>query len=303
MIVVMKKPLLALALAMSICTAHAAPISWKQVSAMAQPAAGEKIAYGPAPQQFGELRMPEGKGRFPVVVLIHGGCWLAEYDYQYIRPLAAALTAQGIATWTLEYRRIGDAGGGWPGTFLDVAKATDGLRRIAKTHRIDLKRVITMGHSAGGQLALWLGARQQLGKGSALYLPKPLALNGVVGLAAITDLAQYRIGPPDSCNASVDQLMGGTAEQQPRRYAEASPLAQLPLGVPQWLVQGGQDPIVPLASVTAYAAAAEKAGDKLTVSVDDAFGHFDPAVPQTALGATAMAAARSLLGLPPTASR
>lgn len=303
MIVVMKNPLLALALTMSICTAHAAPISWKQVAAMVQPAAGKKIAYGPAPQQFGELRMPEGKGRFPVVVLIHGGCWLAEYDHQYVRPLAAALTAQGIATWTIEYRRIGDAGGGWPGTFLDVGKATDGLRRIAKTHRIDLKRVISMGHSAGGQLALWLGARQQLGKGSALYLPKPLALKGVVGLAAITDLAQYRIGPPDSCNASVDQLMGGTAEQQPRRYAEASPLALLPLGVPQWLVQGGQDSIVPLASVTAYAAAAEKAGDKLTVSVDDALGHFDPAVPQTALGATAIAAARSLLGLPPTASR
>lgn len=292
-----KRLLLAAALAMSTTAFAAQPITWKEVAAIAQPPAGEKIRYGEAPQQFGELRLPKGKGKFPVVVLIHGGCWLAAYDYQYINPLAAALTAQGIATWTIEYRRLGDAGGGWPNTLLDVAKATDHLREMAKTHAIDPKRVIAMGHSAGGHLALWLGARHKLTKKSDLYLKQPLALQGVVGLAPITDLASYRVGPPDSCNASVDQLLGGSDVQQAERYQQASPLALLPLDVPQRLVQGGKDPIVPRTSVEAYAAAASKAGDGATVIADEALGHFDPAVPQTALGEAAIAAARGLLGM------
>jgi len=291
--------LLAVALAMSTAAAVAQPITWKEVAAIPPPPAGEKIAYGAVPQQFGELRLPSGEGKFPVVVLIHGGCWLAEYDYRYINPLAAALTAQGIATWTIEYRRIGDEGGGWPNTLLDVAKATDHLREIAKTHPIDIARVVSMGHSAGGHLALWLGARHQLGQKSALYLPRPLPIKGVVGLAAITDLASYRIGPADSCHASVDQLMGGTPQTQARRYAEASPRALLPLGPPQRLVQGGKDPIVSLDSIAAYVAAAQQAGDDSTAIVDAELGHFDPVVPQTALGEAALKAARSLLGLNP----
>jgi len=289
--------LLVMTLAMSTTTATAAPLSWSQVAALPQPVAGEKMAYGPAPQQFGELRLPSGEGRFPVVVLVHGGCWLAEYDYRYFNHLADALTAQGVATWTIEYRRIGDEGGGWPNTLLDVAKATDYLRTIAKTHPIDVFKVVSMGHSAGGQLALWLGARHKLPKNSELYLPTPLALKGAVGLAAITDLNSYRIGEPGSCNAAVDQLMGGTPQQYPRRYAQASPTALLPLGVPQWLVQGGKDPIVSAESVQAYALAARQAGDEGTVSIDPEMGHFDTAVPQTALGQTGMAAALSFLGL------
>lgn len=301
--------LLAATLAMSTALHAAMPITWKQVAAIPQPAAGEKISYGAAPQQFGELRMPEqkkwGKGPFPVAVIIHGGCWLAAYDYAYINPLAAALTAQGVATWTIEYRRLGDEGGGWPNTLLDVAKATDQLRLMAKTHPIDPTRVISMGHSAGGHLALWLGARHKLAKTSALYLADPLKLQGVVGLAAITDLASYRIGEPDSCNASVDQLMGGAPAKHPLRYAEASPRALLPLGVPQWLIQGGKDPIVPLDSINAYATAARHAGDDGTVSIDADLGHFDPAVPNTALGEAAMAAALTLLGIaePPAPRR
>lgn len=274
------------------------PISWKEIAALPAPAAGEKIAYGSAPQQFGELRLPAGKGPFPVAVLVHGGCWLAAYDYQYFNHLAAALTAQGVATWTIEYRRLGDADGGWPNTLLDVARATDYLRVLAKTHPLDVQRVVGLGHSAGGQLALWLGARHKLEKGSDLHLPQPLALKGVVGLAPITDLVSYRIGKPESCNASVDQLMGGTDTQQPARYAQASPLALLPLGVPQVLVQGGKDPIVPLDRVAAYAEAASAKGDAVTQRIEPALGHFDPAVPQTVLGAQAVRAALELLRTP-----
>jgi len=200
-----------------------------------------------------------------------------------------------VATWTLEYRRLGDEGGGWPNTLLDVAKATDHLRLLAKTQPLDVQRVVSVGHSAGGQLALWLGARRQIAKTSELFLPEPLALKGVVGLAPITDLASYRIGKPDSCNASVDQLMGGSDTQQAARYAQASPLALLPLGVPQVLVQGGKDPIVPLAAVAAYAKAALAQGDTVQQRIEPALGHFDPAVPQTLLGAEAIKAVLDLL--------
>ena len=298
----MKNPGLLLAASLMSTATLAAPISWKEVTATPQPPAGERIAYGTAPQQFGELRMPLAQAgasrKVPVAVLIHGGCWLARYDYQYFNPLAAALTAQGIATWTIEYRRLGDADGGWPNTLLDVAKATDHLREIAKTHPLDTTRVVSIGHSAGGQLALWLGARHKLKKSSALYQRKPLTLKGVVGLAAITDLHSYRMGEPDSCNSSVDQLMGGPPDQQPARYAEASPRALLPLGVAQWFIHGAKDPIVPAASVSDYIAAAQQAGDVVSLSDDAELGHFDPAVPQTRLGAVAIAAARQLLGLP-----
>lgn len=275
----------------------ATPMTWKQLAALPAPAAGIKLSYGTAPQQFGELRIPLGGGKFPVAVLVHGGCWQAEYDYAYFNHLAAALTAQGVATWTIEYRRLGDEGGGWPNTLIDVARATDHLRVLARTHAIDATRVVSVGHSAGGQLALWLAARHKLPKASDLYLPKPLQLQGVVGLAAITDLAWYRVGKLESCNASVDQLMGGAPEQQRRRYAQASPRALLPLGVPQWLVQGGKDPIVPLDSVADYVQAVSLTSD--TVSMSDAadLGHFDVVAPETSLGKAAISAVRSLLGM------
>ena len=285
----LRTTLLALSLAMSQALA-AAPLSWKDISALPKPAVGERIAYGKAPQQFGELRLPKGKGPHPVAVLVHGGCWLAAYDYQYFNHLAAALADAGVASWTIEYRRLGDEGGGWPGTLLDVARATDHVRVLAGTHPLDVKRVVSIGHSAGGQLALWLGARHKLPAKSDLHLPNPLALKGAVGLAPISDLAGYRVGAPDSCNASVDRLLGGGPTQFPERYAQASPLALLPLGTPQWLIQGGADPIVPAASVSAYAAAAKKAGDAVTERGEAALGHFDPAVPGNALGDAAVRA-------------
>ncbi len=278
----------------------AAPLTWPALQSLPLPAAGAKHSYGPAPEQFGELRLPKGKppkAGWPVAVLVHGGCWLNQFDYRYFTHLAAALTEHGVATWTLEYRRIGDTDGGWPGSFLDVAQGTDHLALLAKRERLDVQRVVSAGHSAGGHLALWLAARQKLPKTSALaaQLP-PLRLQGVVGLAAITDLHSYRIGAPGSCNSAVDQLMGGTPEQHPLRYAQASPLALLPLGLPQWLVAGALDPIVPLAGQSAYAQAARAAGDQVAVITEPDAGHFDLAAPTTAAGAAAVTAILQALG-------
>ena len=266
----------------------AAPISWNEVQALPLPVAGQRIAYGDDPEQFGELRLPAkpaaGPSGVPVMVLLHGGCWLSEFDYRYMTRLAAALSDQGYATWTPEFRRVGDAAGGWPNTLRDAALATDYLAVLAQQHPLnlglDLGRVVVIGHSAGGHLALWMAARGKLPPDSPLYLPHPLRIHAVIGLDAVTDLTGFRIGPPNSCHSVVDQLMGGTPQTQPRRYAEASPPALLPLGVPQWLIQGGQDPIVSTASVLSYAATAKRAGDQVMVLEQPASGHFESVVPR-----------------------
>jgi acetyl esterase/lipase len=264
----------------SAAAAGAKTLTWTDLSKMplpAEPAA--RIAYGAGPQQFGELRVPNGSGPFPVMVLIHGGCYQNAFDYVYITRLAGWLAEQGVATWTIEYRRLGDEGGGWPGTFQDVALATDKLRDIAPSSRIDLARVYSGGHSAGGQLALWLATRAKLPDSSELFVKQPLPIRGVLGLAAITDLAQYRNGPPNSCHSSVEPLLGGKPEQVAVRYAETSPRERLPLGVPQVFIQGEKDPIVSADSVQAYIAAAKQAGDNAVVLPLPSLGHFETSVP------------------------
>lgn len=278
---------LPLILLLCTCAAAAAPsktpmpktLSWSELESLPLPESGERIAYGSDAQQFGELRVPAGEGPFPVVVLIHGGCWLADFDYRHATRVAAALVHEGYAVWTIEYRRLGN-GGGWPQTFLDVARAADHLQVLARERPLDLQRVITVGHSAGGQLALWLAGRHKLPRGSELYAPQPLAVRGVVGLAPITDLESYRIGPPDSCNASVDVLLGGSPQRRARRYAQTSPRALLPLGVPQWLVYGEHDRIVTPTSIGSYVHDALSRGDVVTPLAMPEAGHFELMAPQ-----------------------
>ena len=292
-------PLASACMALTMVTASADPspspaartLSWTELTKMPLPPAGERIAYGDGPLQFGELRVPKGAGPFPVFVVIHGGCWLNAFDYTYITRLAAWLTERGVATWTIEYRRLGDEGGGWPGTFVDVANATDKLRELAPKSRLDLSRVYSTGHSAGGQLALWLASRVRLPEGSELFRKDPLPIRGVLGLAAITDLAQYRSGPPKSCHSSVEPLLGGTPETVAGRYAETSPVQRLPLGVSQVFIQGEKDPIVKPESVRAYVDAATKAGDSVTLLPLDPLGHFETSVP---LPSTEAALAKAL---------
>jgi len=253
-------------------------LTWSELSGMPLPAAGERITYGKGPQQFGELRVPKGDGPFPVMIVIHGGCWQNEFDYVYMTRLAGWLTEHGVATWTIEYRRLGDAGGGWPGTFLDLADGADALRGMAKAH-LDLKRVYATGHSAGGHLALWLASRGKLPKSSELYRENPVAIQGVLGLAAITNLEKYRIGPPNSCHSSVEPLLGGGPDKVSSRYAETSPSQRLPIGVRQIFIQGEKDPIVEAASVREYVEAAKKAGDHAEILPLAEAGHFEACVP------------------------
>ena len=263
-------------------------LSWEQLDAMPLPPPVPRTAYGPAPQQFGELRLPPasfGGGPHPVVVLIHGGCWRNRYDLVYITRLAAWLVTQGWATWTIEYRRLGDTGGGWPGTLRDAGAALDALRGLAKSSALDLTRVIAAGHSAGGQLALWLASRNQVPEDSDLYQADPLPVAGVLGLAAICDLDTFRVGPPDTCHAAVDLLLQGSPAAVPRHYAEASPLRRLPLGVRQAFLQGEDDDTVSAESVRRYVQAATAAGDAARLWALPGAGHFDVVVDTPALRA------------------
>ena len=275
-------------------SASSQPLGWQDIADLNIPPADQRIPYGEDPLQFGDLRLPKGAGPFPVAVILHGGCWLSEYDLKHYGPLSAALAQAGIATWNLEYRRVGNPGGGWPGTFQDVARGVDHVRTLAQKYPLDLQRVVLVGHSAGGHLALWLAARPKLPKDSPLASPDPLRIRGVVSLAGIVDLRAYAAGT-GSCNVATPQLMGGLPAEVPERYAQASPAELLPLGVPQRLVHGEQDPIVPLEQVQAFQKRARAAGDDAQLVPLAGMGHFDLIAPTSPAYAEVEKAVRALV--------
>ena len=243
------------------------------LTALPQPPADYTIAYGAGTQQVAELRLPKGQGLHPVVVVVHGGCWETPWAMDHVRSLTAALTAEGVATWSLEYRRLGDPGGGWPGTFEDVAAGTDYLNAIAVAHRLDLDRVVALGHSAGGHLALWLAARQRLPEASPLRGRRPLRLRGVIALAPIPDLRAGAAGRV--CGDAIPRLLGGSPAEGQARLRESSPIELLPLGLPQWLVCGAEDRLVPNELSRLYQQAATKAGDDVRLEMVEGIGHFE----------------------------
>lgn len=243
-----------------------------------------RIRYGQDPSQFGDLRVPAGRGPHPVAVYVHGGCWMAEYDLEHAGHACAGLTAAGVATWSLEYRRIGN-GGGWPATFRDVARGADQLRAFAAEHDLDLGRVVAAGHSAGGHLAAWLAARGPSREDPAKEAD-PLRVRGAVAIAGIVDLA--RASELGLCGGAVDQLLGGAPARVAGRYALGSPFELLPLGVPQVLITGARDTIVPSEIAERYAARARERGDDVRIVEVAGADHFDLIDPT----ATAFAAVR-----------
>lgn len=267
-----------------------------EVLALPVSPADARISYGPDSLQFGELRLPKNqKGPFPVVVIIHGGCWLAAYDLHLMDAMATRLAGQGYATWNLEYRRVGDPGGAWPNTFLDVAKGVNHLRQIAGQYQLDLKHVVVTGHSAGGHLALWLAAQDQLPADSDLALPDPLPLAGVVSLAGIVDPASYLVREGQSCGTSVDELIGGLPENMPERYRQASPLQMAPLGTAQILINGVEDPIVLLTHIMPYYLKAKAEKDRIRLKKVKNAGHFEVIAPGSVAWPAVEAAIRRLI--------
>jgi acetyl esterase/lipase len=256
----------------------------RDVDSLAAKPPTARIAYGTDSLQFGDLRLPAGPGPFPVVVLIHGGCWVHRLaSLQNTTALADALRDAGVATWNVEYRRLDNPGGGWPGTFLDVAAAADSLRWLAQRYGLDLERVVAVGHSAGGHLALWLAARSKIPEGSPIRALKPIAVVGAVALGGPGDLRDFMTYGQRSCGAGViDKLLGGTFEDVPDRWRAASPAELLPLGVRQRLVVGDDDFIMPERARDAYVARARASDDEVDLIVIPDAGHFEVIAPTTA---------------------
>jgi len=246
----------------------------------AMASAPQRLGYGTEPKQFGELQTPEGAGPHAVVMFIHGGFWRSRWDLSLARPQAVDLAAEGVATWNIEYRGVGDQGGGFPGTLADVAAAIDHLSVLVDRYRLDPERVVVVGHSAGGHLAMWLGQRCRLRAGmvgeSPLVVPRL-----VIGQAPVSDLHwafERSLG-----SGAVLDMMGGSPDERPAAYAVADPARLLPPAVDQLIIHGDHDDDVPIGATRSYArlvASRDLAGDDttrvvLTVEECEGADHFD----------------------------
>jgi acetyl esterase/lipase len=232
---------------------------------LARPA--RRVAYGPDRSQRADLYLPRGKGPFAVVVLIHGGYWQSRYSKRLMRLQAADLVRRGFAAWNIEYRRIG-IGGGWPETFDDVAAAIDLLASLDAP--LDLGAgVSAVGHSAGGQLAMWAASRGALPAGAPGAAPA-VELSRVVSQAGV--LAMARTAEANQGGA-VCHLLGGMPGEHPDRYDLADPMRRIPLGVPALLVHGDADATVPIKRSRDYFEAAREAGADVSLVEIPGGGH------------------------------
>lgn len=233
-------------------------------------------AYADAPTQQGDLFLPAGRGPFPVVALIHGGCWSSRTaGREQLRHLGADLAARGIAVWSIGYRRADEGGGGYPGTFLDIGMAMDHLRTLAQTHPLDLTRLVAVGHSAGGHLALWASGRDRLPPASPLFVRAPVVPRRVVALAGIGDLETFAPLIPGICGEDIGaNLLGSTDDTRTDLYADTSPVRLGADGVQVVMVSGSLDRLVPPYVAHDYERAVT--GDVRVKRIDIAgAGHFD----------------------------
>lgn len=225
----------------------------------------ERHRYGDDhPTQVADLHVPRGDGPFPVAVVLHGGHWRATYGKVICRPLCLDLVRRGWAAWNVEYRRLGRGqGGGWPATFDDVAAAIDHLRALDDP-RLDVSRVHAVGHSAGGQLALWAGGRPQPG----------VALRSVVALAPVTNLERAGVW--------ARALVGGSPADVPERFAVADPVRRAPLDIPVLIVHPADDATIPVARSREYVQVARARGGEVELVEPATGGHRGPIDPGSA---------------------
>jgi len=277
-----------------VLTAMADPqlLSWPDLTGRPRPAPDATIAYGPASEQKVDLWLPAGAGPHRTVLMVHGGCWqTAIADRSLMNWAAADLRARGFAVWNIDYRGVDRPGGGYPGTFADAAAAADALRGAAQQYRLDISHVVAVGHSAGGHLALWLAGRSRLPPGSALASADPLRIAAVVSLGGLPDLEAVAASPDNGCGTEVvGRLTGTPAPVRSDRFADTSPARLLPLGVPQMLINGRQDRIIPERLGHDYLAKARAAGDAATLTLVDRTGHVELIAPESAAWAQAVAA-------------
>lgn len=235
-----------------------------------------KFPYGDAPSQYAELYLPAAKGPHPVVVLVHGGCWTVKFGgITQMRNVANALAAEGIAVWNVEYRRVDEAGGGYPGSYQDMTLALNKLAEVAAAHQLDTRKLAAVGHSAGGQLVQWMAGRARLPEGSPANLPRQLEVRNVVSLGGLADLRNEAELIKKSCGRDTVQLAGSPGPNRADVFSDTNAAELHPNGSRTWLVTGELDTISPPRLAHDYAKRAKAAGDAAEVVILNDASHYD----------------------------
>ena len=272
---------LALAGALGPMAAQAAPKTVDDYMAQPLVVADHRIAYGTDPAQVVELFLPTGRGPHPVVILLHGGCYLARYEgLPQTSGIAGDLARRGYAVWNVEYRKLGESGAGYPGTFLDVATAVDRILQDAARYGLDTHRVVALGHSAGGHLALWAAARHRIPTTSPLWRSDPLRVRSVVSLGGIGDLEGQGGIFAGACGPEPIPRIIGLADRK-AAYADTSPAALLPTGARVTMISGDLDHVMPPPTGQAYVTRLVAAGDVGQAVAIPGASHFDVVIPTT----------------------
>jgi acetyl esterase/lipase len=275
-------------------SAMAAPMTLAQYMMLQGPEPTAHIPYGVAASQYVELFRPQGAGAFPVVVLVHGGCWQTEFGgIKQFRNMAGALMAQGIAVLNVEYRRVDEAGGGYPGTYEDMIGALETLAAHAKQYQLDLDRVVAVGHSAGGHMVQWAAGRARIPPSSPLFRANPMVLRHVVSLGGINDLRAWT----DLCGFPVEKLTGTPTGARSDVFADTNPAEMLPTGSHIVLITGEKDRQVPSEVAQRFAAKATAAGDDARVIILPDASHFDEAAATSTSWPITLGVIKQSLGL------
>ena len=261
---------------------QAAPATVRDYMDQPRVAADHRIRYGPDPAQVIDLYLPKGSGPHPVVILIHGGCYLAEYEgLPQTSGIATDLARRGYAVWNVEYRKLGETGAGYPGTFLDVATAVDRIPAEAARYHLNPRRVVALGHSAGGHLALWAAARGRLPKSSVLWRARPLRISSAISLGGIGDLEGQGHIFAGACGLEpIPRIIGAATRRDP--YVDTSPAELLPTGARTIMISGDLDHVMPPPTGRAYVERVKVAGDFGEAMAISNASHFDVVMPTTA---------------------
>lgn len=277
--------------------AHAL-MSWTDLTSRPLPVPDRTFAYGAHPAQIADLWLPDGEGPHPVVLMIHGGCWQkAIADRTLMNHAAADLRARGLAVWNVEYRGVDEDGGGYPGTFLDVAAAADLLGETGEGLGLKTGRIVAYGHSAGGHLAAWLAARPNLPGSSPLHDPSPLSIQAVLNVGGLADLEASEPVTLQSCLGDISaSLTGPASETRTDVFADTSPARLQPVPAIQVSINGLQDRIAPPELGLGYTRLVEAAGGTARYVGIDGTGHVELIAPGSEAFETEVRIIGELLG-------
>ena len=256
-------------------------MTWSDLLGRDMPETPHQIRTGPGAADVVDLWLPEGDGPHPVVIIVHGGCWQKDIADRTIMNFAAEdLRQRGLAVWNIEYRGVDEEGGGYPGTFENVARAADTLREYAGEYDLKTDRIAAYGHSAGGHLALWLAARPKLPRSSPLWSPDPLHIDLVVNSGGLADLEASAPVTQEGCLAGIlDTLTGAPSGQRPDVFSDTSPAELLPFAARQVSVNGEQDRIAPPILGETYTDKARAAGSDADFLLVPDTGHVELIAP------------------------